>query len=67
MGLSKSLSFYERDPNSGEMDLFCSVLIYLAVLVATTLNNLLDAGVVKTLVIASFTILQVSMRYWMQT
>ncbi len=63
MGMSESLSFREGAMNSGEMDFLCSALARLAVLVAATFNDLLDAGVVKTLVVADLTILYLSMGY----
>ncbi len=63
MGMSESLSFHERATNSGEMNFLCSALARLAVLVATTFNDLLDVGVVKTLVIVDLTILYLSMGY----
>ncbi len=67
MGMFESLLFCERETNSREIDFFCSAFICLAVLAATTFNDLFDVGVVKTLVIADLTILYISMRYWMQT
>ncbi len=63
MGMSESLSFCERVTNSGEMGFLCSALARLAVLVAATFNDLLDAGVIKTLVVAGLTILYLSMGY----
>ncbi len=67
MDIFKLLSFREEETNSGEIDFLCSALARLAILVAATFNNLLDASVIKTLVVAGLTILQLSMGYWMQT
>ncbi len=64
--MSESLLFHERRTNSGEIDFFYSAFIRLAILVTTTFNDLFDVGIVETLVIASFTILHLSMGYWMQ-
>ncbi len=63
MGMSESLLFGEGATNSGEMDFLYSAFARLAVLVAVTFNDLLDVGVVKTLVVAGLTILYLSMRY----
>ena len=67
MGISKSLSFYEKRTNSEEINFSYSAFTCLIVLVVATFNNLFDAGIVKTLVVVGFTILYLSMRYWIQT
>ncbi len=61
--MSESFSFRGKVTNSGERDFLCSALARLTILVTATFNDLLDAGVVKTLVIAGRTILHLSMGY----
>ncbi len=61
--MSESLSFREGATNSGEMDFLFSALARFAVLVAAIFNDLLNAGVVKTLVVAGLTILYLSLGY----
>ncbi len=56
MGMSESLSFREGGTNFGEIDFFCSALTHLAILVAATFNDLFDAGIVETLIVAGLTI-----------
>ncbi len=64
--MSESLSFRKRGTNSGEMSFLYSTLTRLAIFIAATFNDLFDAGVVETLVVADLIILHLSMGYWMQ-
>ena len=67
MVMSKLLAFCEGRMNSVEVGFFCFAFTCLTILLTTTFNNLLDASVIKTLVVVGLTILHFSMEYWMQT
>ena len=67
MGMSKSLSFFERRTNFRELDLFYSTFICFAVFVAMTFRDLFKSNIIKTLVIAGLIIFYLRMRYRIQT
>lgn len=60
----KSLFFYKKETNFGEIDFFCPTLTCLAVPVTATFSDFFDASTIETLVIAVFIILQLSIGYW---
>lgn len=63
MSISKSLLLCDKKTNFKDMDFFYPAVIYLAVLVATSLNDLFDIDVIKNLVVTGFTILPFYMEY----